>query len=180
MTRRSCVVSSVGIAVAGLTLVSIVSCGGLPTVSPAAARAPMSAPTSSAMFASTTSVTVSPTPAALDAPRLVSYLITGTAGPLRAGSAPCFADRFPCEVYDFSLPQEGSIDVAVTWEGPPRAMLVQLYWAGAGLAHEDVAPRNGPSRIHFHRPRMEAANYRIRVVNLEPTSTIPFTLTLTH
>ncbi|MBF8300086.1 MAG: hypothetical protein HW394_456, partial [Acidobacteria bacterium] len=63
---------------------------------------------------------------------------------------------------------------------PPRAMLVQLYWAGEGLAHEDVAPRNGPSRIWFRRPLMEAANYTLRVVSLEPESTIPFTLTLTH
>jgi len=170
MSRRSRVVSSVGVALAGLTLVINASWGDQPTLLPTTGRASMPAPTAS--------VTALPTPPAPDAPRLVSHLITGTAGPLREGAPPCFADRFPCEVYDFSLPQAGSIDVAVTWEGSPRAMLVQLYWAGAGLAHEDVAPRNGPSRIHFHRPRMEAANYRIRVVNLEPTSTIPFTLTL--
>ena len=169
MSRRPRVVNSVGVVLAGLTLVLNASCGGPPTLVPTTGR-----PSVPALAAS---VTVSPTP---PAPRLVSHLITGTAGPLGEGAPPCFADRYPCEVYDFSLPQEGSIDVAVTWEGPPRAMLVQLYWAGAGLAHEDVAPLTGPSRIHFHRPRMEAANYRLRVVNLEPTSTIPFTLTLTH
>jgi hypothetical protein len=107
-------------------------------------------------------------------------LINGTVGPFLAGTPPCFADRYACEVYDFTLPKEGSIEVTVTWEGAPRAMMVQLYWAGEGLAHEDIAPRNGPSRIWFKRPLMEAANYRLRVVSLEPGSAIPFTLTLTY
>jgi hypothetical protein len=81
-------------------------------------------------------------------------------------------------VYDFSLPREGPIEVTLTWDGPARAMMVQLYWAGEGLAHEDVAPRNGPPLISFVRPRMEAANYRVRVVSLEPGASMPFNLTL--
>ncbi len=107
-----------------------------------------------------------------------SLLIKGTIEPLLGETSPCFADRYNCEAYDFSLSKEGPIEVTVTWEGPSRAVLVQLYWAGEGLAHEDVAPREGPSRIWFRRPLMEAANYRLRVVSLEPESAIPFTLTL--
>ena len=110
----------------------------------------------------------------------LSLVIRGTVAPLRGEASPCFADRYNCQAYDFSLSEEGPIEVTMTWEGSPRAMLVQLYWAGEGLAHEDVAPRNGPSRISFRRPLMEAANYRLRVVSLEPESTIPYTLTLTH
>lgn len=110
----------------------------------------------------------------------LSLVIRGTVAPLRGEESPCFAGRYNCEAYDFSLSEEGPIEVTMTWEGAPRAMMVQLHWAGEGLAHEDVAPRDGPSRIWFRRPLMEAANYRLRVVSLEPDSTIPFTLTLTH
>lgn len=106
-------------------------------------------------------------------------VINGAVGPLVEGTPPCFAGRYPCEVFDLSLPRQGPIEVALTWLGAPRAMLVQLYWAGEGLAHEDVAPREGPSRIWFHRPMMEAAAYKVRVVSLEPANRIPFTLTLT-
>ena len=126
---------------------------------------------------------LSPAPAfgasALAAVRPASRVISGTVGPLLEGTPPCFADRYPCKVFDLSLLRQGSIEVTLTWMGAPRSMLVQLYWAGEGLAHEDVAPRHGPSRIWFHRPLMEAANYKLRVVSLEPASVIPFTLTLT-
>ena len=156
---------------AGLSLFFITSCGGdlttLPT-SPSVTLAPAVA---------TGMPTGAPVPAA---PVPSGRLITGTVGPFLAGTPPCFADRYACEVYDFTLPAEGSIEVTVTWDGAPRAMMVQLYWAGEGLAHEDVAPRNGPSRISFRRPLMEAANYRLRVVSLEPGSAIPFSLTLTY
>jgi hypothetical protein len=109
-----------------------------------------------------------------------SRVISGAVGPLLEGTPPCFAGRYPCEVFDLSLARQGPIEVALTWLGAPRAMVVQLYWAGEGLAHEDVAPREGPPRIWFHRPLMEAAAYKVRVVSLEPASRIPFTLTLTH
>ena len=156
---------------AGLSLLVITSCGGdlttLPT-SPSVTLAPA---------ASTGAPAGAPAPAA---PLPSGRLINGTVGPFLAGTPPCFADRYACEVYDFTLPKEGSIEVTVTWEGAPRAMMVQLYWAGEGLAHEDIAPRNGPSRIWFKRPLMEAANYRLRVVSLEPGSAVPFSLTLTY
>ena len=164
-----------GVIAVGLSLVFITSCGGMTTLSPVGPSATL-APTASTTAPPTAQPTA-PTPAA-SLP--ISSLISGTVGPFLEGTPPCFADRYPCEVYDFSLLQEGSIEVTVTWEGSPRALMVQLYWAGEGLAHEDVAPRNGPSRISFQRPRMEAANYRLRVVSLEPDSTIPFTLALTY
>lgn len=153
-----------GVIAAGLSLVFITSCGGRTALSPTGP---------SATFTPAISSTAS-------APATPGRVITGAVGPLLDGTAPCFADRYPCEAYDFSLPREGSIEVDVTWEGHARALMVQLYWAGEGLAHEDVAPRSGPSRISFQRPKMEAANYRLRVVSLEPGSTIPFTLTLTY
>jgi hypothetical protein len=156
-----------GVIAAGFSLVFITSCGGLTTLSPTGPSdtlAPM----------------VSATAPTAPAPAQPFTEITGAVGPFLEGTAPCFADRYPCEVYDFSLPHEGSIEVTLTWEGHARALMVQLYWAGEGLAHEDVAPRNGPSRISFQRPKMEAANYRLRVVSLEPGSTIPFTLTLAY
>ena len=106
--------------------------------------------------------------------------ITGVVRSISSGASPCWADRYPCQVYDFTLPQTGAIEVTLTWDGQPRALMVQLYWAGEGLAHEDVAPRTGPSRISFRRPLMEAASYRLRVVSLEPENTIPFSLTINY
>ena len=160
-----------------LSLVINASCSSLPTLEPTG-RSSTLAPAVSVIPA--VSAMASPTAPAPAESLPVSVPTSGTVGPLLEGAPPCFADRYPCETYDFSLVREGSIEVTMTWEGPPRAMLVQLYWAGEGLAHEDVAPRNGPSRIWFRRPLMEAANYRLRVVSLEPESTIPFTLTLTR
>lgn len=160
-----------GVVAVGLSLVFVASCGGMTTLSPTGPSSTL-APT-----VSPTAPPIAPTPATVPP---TSSVINGTVGPLLEGTPPCFADRYACEVYDFFLLEEGSIEVTVTWEGAPRAMMVQLYWAGEGLAHEDVAPRTGPSRIWFRRPLMEAANYRLRVVSLEPGSTIPFTLTLTH
>lgn len=152
---------------AGLIVLIGVSCAGL-----ASPPSPESA--------TTVQLAASPTAVAPTTGRLFPQLFTGTAGPLLAGVPPCFADRYACTVYDFSLVHQGAIEVAITWEGSPRALMVQLYWAGEGLAHEDVAPINGPSRIHFRRPLMEAADYSLRVVNLEPARAIPFTLALTR
>jgi len=164
-----------------------VSCGGL-TALPLTERLSTFTSASAQATAQTTAQTTAPTPVVLvsadaydpAAARPVSRLVVGTAGPLREGAAPCFADHYPCEVYNFSLLREGPIEVEVTWKGPPRDLLVQLYWAGEGLAHEDVAPRDGPSRIYFHRPRMEAASYTLRIVNLNPTHGTPFALTLAY
>lgn len=157
---------------AGVSIWFSTACGG---------SAPLPPPGLSSTFAvSADRATISPVTSAPPMARSGSVTSSGTVGPLREGMLPCFAERYPCETYDFSLVREGSIEVTMTWEGPPRALLVQLYWAGEGLAHEDVAPRDGPSRIWFRRPLMEAADYRLRVVSLEPDHAIPFTLTLTH
>lgn len=173
-----------GIAAVALSLVINASCSGRPTLEPtgrSSALVPAPSPVQAPSVVPTASVVRAVSVTAAPAASLpVSVPTSGTVGPLLDGAPPCFADRYPCEIYDFSLVREGPIEVTMTWEGAPRAMLVQLYWAGEGLAHEDVAPRNGPSRIWFRRPLMEAANYRLRVVSLEPESTIPFTLTLTR
>jgi hypothetical protein len=102
--------------------------------------------------------------------------IQGVLGPFDAGAQTCFADLFPCQTFDFSLSQEGPIEVTLTWQGNARALFVQLYWQGRWLAHEDVAPREGPSQISFTRPRMEATDYQIRIVTREPGQAIPFRL----
>ena len=154
----------------------VVSCGGMAALSPTAP---------STTFGQALTTTASPAPAPVPAPAPAAgapttQTMSGVVPPLRDGVAPCWADRYPCEVYDFTLSQAGAIEVTLTWEGQPRALMVQLYWAGEGLAHEDIAPRTGPSRINFRRPLMEAANYRLRVVSLEPDSTIPFSLTITY
>ena len=164
------------LALLSISALFIASCGGMATLSPTAP---------SRTFAQTLATTPSPAPAPVPAPAPAAgapttQTISGVVPPLRDGVAACWADRYPCEIYDFTLPQSGAIEVTLAWEGQPRALMVQLYWAGEGLAHESVAPRTGPSRINFRRPLMEAANYRLRVVSLEPDNPIPFSLTITY
>jgi hypothetical protein len=151
-----------------VSLFAIAACGGI--ISP---TSPSAIPARAGGLPS-----VLPPGGAVSGPR--SQVIHGSVGPLRDGTPPCFASLYPCEVFDFSTVSEGSIEVVLTWDGAPRALMVQLYWAGEGLAHEDIAPSNGPSRIAFLRPRMEAAAYRIRVVSREPASAIPFTLEINY
>jgi len=159
-----------------LSSLFIASCGGMTNLSPTAP---------STAFPSAAGTTASPAPPAaspspVPAPVQAAYTINGVVGSVGSGAAPCWAERYPCEVYDFTLAESGAIEVTLTWDGQPRALMVQLYWAGEGLAHEDVAPRTGPSRINFRRPAMDAASYRLRVVSLEPGSSIPFQLTLSY
>jgi hypothetical protein len=104
--------------------------------------------------------------------------IPGLVQPLSAYPSPCWADRYACEVFTFATQQEGPISVMLTWNGEPRALRVQLYWADGQLAHEDIG--RDSSQISFTRPRMEAGAYRLRVVSLEPQSAIPFTLTISY
>jgi hypothetical protein len=151
-----------------------VSCGGLTALSP---TAPSSALSQSITTAAAPAV---PAPSPSPAPVPASRTVQGVVGSVNSGAVPCWADRYPCQTYDFTLSQPGAIEVTVAWDGEPRALKVQLYWAGEGLAHEDIAPRTGPSRISFRRPTMEAANYRLRVVSLEPDLTIPFSLTVNY
>ena len=161
---------TVALALTSVSLLFLASCGGMMDGVPTAPSR-----------TSAQTVTTSSLPAPAPAPVVpAAQTITGVVRSVRDGAAPCWADRYPCEVYDFALAQTGAIEVTLTWEGQPRALMVQLYWAGEGLAHEDVAPRTGPSRINFRRPLMEAASYRLRVVSLEPDNTIPFSLTITY
>lgn len=77
------------------------------------------------------------------------------------------------------MPRNGAVEATLSWEGGARAMLIQLYRAGAGLVHEDLAPRDGAPTITFRRVDIEAMEYELRVVNMEPAVTHTFTLTLT-
>lgn len=148
----------------GLTLLCTVGCGGttlIPTTpSPtiASLAPPAAAPPSAAAA--------------------TEQVITGSVGPLRNGTPPCYLERYSCEVYGFSMRQAGAVEVTLTWPGHERAMLIQLYETGSRLVHEDLARRGGPPVISFRRPDLDAGPYELRVVNLEPGNTIPFTLTL--
>lgn len=145
--------------------ITVTSCGGV---------VPLTPTSPSAMVALPAPVPGTPTVAARSLP------VSGAVLPLSQYPAPCWADRYACEIFDFSTSREGPIEVTLTWDGAPRALRVQLYWVGGTLAHEDIARDGGPSRISFVRPRMEAAAYRLRVVSLEPETAIPFTLTVTY
>jgi hypothetical protein len=156
----------------------LAGCGGFTTVSPTAPSATL-----------TPQTTVSPTPPAPthavgpDVPAGLAptqRVITGTVGPLASYAAPCYVGLYACERYRFTLqPQDGAVEVTLAWEGGARAMLIQLYRAGAGLVHEDVAPRDGAPTITFRRTGLEPMEYELRVVNWEPAVAHAFTMTLT-
>jgi hypothetical protein len=106
-------------------------------------------------------------------------VIAGAVGPLTSATPPCYLERYSCEKYRFTMQRDGAVEVTLTWQGGERAMLIQLYRAGAGLVHEDLAQRGGPPQITFRRTGIPATEYELRVVNMEPTTTHPFNLTLT-
>lgn len=146
--------------------VTVTSCGGMTALNPTAPSTTLALPTAAAPGSVTVAARALP--------------ISSTVLPVSGYPAPCWADRYACEVFDFATSREGPIEVTLTWDGAPEALRVQLYWVGGTLAHEDIARAGGPSRISFLRPRMEAAAYRIRVVSLEPDNAIPFTLTIAY
>jgi hypothetical protein len=146
--------------------IAAASCGAITPLSPTAPSATLALPAAA--------------PPGAAGATTGSLPITGAVLPVSQYAAPCWADRYACEVFDFSTSREGPIEVTLAWNAPPRALRVQLYWLGGTLAHEDIARDGGPSQISFVRPKMEAADYRLRVVSLEPESSIPFTLTITY
>ncbi len=176
---RGCPAHSRGIVAAGLSLL-LAGCGGFTTVSPTAPSATQ-----------TPQTTVSSTPSAPPPTHAVGpdvptglvpaeRVITGSVGPLASYQAPCYVGLYACERYRFTLlPQDGAVEVTLSWQGGARAMLIQLYRAGAGLVHEDLAPRGGTPTITFRRVGLEPMDYELRVVNMEPDATHPFTMTLT-
>ena len=159
----------------------LTGCGGLTSLSPTAPSSLSSTPAAS----SQTSVVSAPTPTYAIGPEVPSGLvpsqqvITGTVGPLANYSGPCYVERYACEKYRFTLQKEGAVEVTLSWPGGARAMLIQLYRAGAGLIQEDLAPRDGSPTIAFRRVSLPAIEYELRVVNMEPNVAHPFTLTLT-
>jgi len=167
------------VAVAGLSLL-LAACGGFTSISPTAPSSTIS----SQISVTTTSPGTAPTPTHAVGPDVPAGLvpspqtITASVGPLANYSAPCYVERYACERYRFTMEHDGAADVTLSWQGGARAMLIQLYLAGAGLVHEDVAPRDGAPTITFRRT-LPALDYELRVVNMEPDVTHPFTLTLT-
>ena len=155
------------------------ACGGLTSLSPTAPSSMLSTP------ASQPTVTPAPAPTHTVGPEVPSGLvaseqmITGAVAPLANYPGPCYVERYACEKYRFTLQHEGAVEVTLSWQGGARAMLIQLYRAGAGLIHEDLAPRDGSPTIAFRRVSLPAIDYELRVVNMEPNVAHPFTLTLT-
>jgi hypothetical protein len=109
-----------------------------------------------------------------------SQTVTGAIGGSVSGPQRCYFGR-PCEVYPFTLTEDGGVEVTLTWEGHERALMIQLYRAPNFLVHEDLAPRGSASRITFRRTDLQAMDYELRVVNIDNTGggAIPFTLTFT-
>ena len=109
------------------------ACGGFTAVSPTAPSSMLSTPTASSTVAS------APAPTATIGPEVPSGLVSsrqvidGTVGPLTTYSGPCYVERYACEKYRFALQKEGAVEVTLAWQGGARAMLIQLYRAGAGL-----------------------------------------------
>jgi hypothetical protein len=168
-----------GLVVVALSLL-LTACGGLTAVSPTAPSTLLSTP-----VAPQAVVTAAPAPTHAIGPDVPSGLvpseqvIAGTVAPLANYSGPCYVERYACEKYRFSLQRDGAVEVTLSWQGGARAMLIQLYRAGAGLIHEDLAPRDGSPTIAFRRVNLPAIDYELRVVNMEPNVAHPFTLTLT-
>jgi len=167
------------VAVIGLSLL-LTACGGFTTLSPTAP----SAAVSSQVSGTTPPPGAAPAPTHAVGPDVPAGLvpaqqvIAASVGPLANYSAPCYVERYACERYRFALEHDGAAEVTLSWQGGERAMLIQLYVAGAGLVHEDVAPRGSAPTITFRRT-LPALQYELRVVNMEPDATHPFTMTLT-
>jgi hypothetical protein len=159
----------------------LTACGGLTALSP---TAPSAAVLPQAPIASMPTGSAPP-PAHTVGPEVPSglipttHVITGSVGPLASYPAPCYVGLYACEKYRFTLERQGAVEVTLSWQGGPRAMLIQLYRVGAGLVHEDVAPRDGAPAITFRRVGLEPMDYELRVVNWEPEATHAFTVTLT-
>ena len=175
---RVCHQRSRGVAFAGLLSLLLTGCGGFTTVSPTAPSATLAPQTTVSATPPAPTHAVGPDVPAGLAP--TQRVITGTVGPLASYPAPCYVGLYACERYRFTLqPQDDAVEVTLAWEGGARAMLIQLYRAGAGLVHEDVAPRDGAPTITFRRTGLEPMEYELRVVNWEPAVAHAFTMTLT-
>ncbi len=132
-------------------------------------------PTSpSATFSTTRALAPEPTPAPAPGTRQV---VSGTVKPVADGGPRCYFGLYACETYNFSLPNDGGVEVALTWNGNERALMIQLYRADLGLLHEDLARRGTTPTISFSRPDLAAMDYQLRVVSLETGNAVPFTLT---
>jgi len=165
------------IAILGFSLL-VTACAGSTTAPSAVAVSASTSSAASVAFAPQPSVhTIGPE----IPPGLVptQEVIDGSVGPVGPDWPPCYLERYACEKHDFTMERDGAVEVTLRWEGNSRAMLIQLYRAGAGLVHEDLAPRDGPPEITFRRTDITAMDYELRVVNMETNATHAFELTLT-
>jgi hypothetical protein len=158
----------------------LTACGGLTTLPPTAPSAAVytqvSVPASQAATVPAPTHAIGPDVP----PGLVptTQVIQGSVGPLARYAAPCYVGLYACEKYRLTLQHDGAVEVTLSWQGGSRAMLIQLYRAGAGLVHEDLS-QNGQPNITFRRVGLESMEYELRVVNWEPEVAHTFTLTYT-
>ncbi len=160
-----------------LSLLFTVGCSGMTSLMPTGPSASLS-PSQTVPAPAASQAVLSLAPPAAQAP--APNVIVGTVNPVAAAGARCYLGMYSCEVYSFSLASAGGVDVTLTWEGGQRDMMIQLYRADLGLVHEDLAPRNGLSRITFRRPDLAAMDYELRVVSLQREAAIPFRLEFSH
>ena len=161
-----------------LSLLSTVGCSGMTGLMPTGPSASQSA-FQTMSFQASSPATLAPLPPNAPAP-LAPNVIAGTVNPVAAGGPVCYFGMYSCQVYAFSLASDGGVDVTLAWQGSSRDLMVQLYRADLGLVHEDLAPRNGASRITFRRPDLGAMDYELRVISLQRETAIPFTLEFSH
>jgi hypothetical protein len=170
------------VAAVAFALLWSAGCGGFTSVSPTSPSAVASVSTGASALPSPTVSTLPTHAVGPDVPAGLTSSqqnISGTVGPLSAYPQPCYEERYACEKYQFTMARDGAVEVTLAWQGGSRAMLIQLYRAGAGLVHEDLAPKDGAPTITFRRTDITAMDYELRVVNMEPSVPHPFTLTLT-
>src|SRR4051794_5629548 len=102
--------------------VATAACGGITNAMPTSP---------SATFSTNLALSPSPSPAPAPAPTPAaggaSQVITGTVRPIADGGPRCYFGLYACETYNFSLTHDGGVDVALTWTGNERALMVQLY-----------------------------------------------------
>ena len=127
-------------------------CGGLTTLAPSNALAvPALTPTFTAPVAPSPTETMPST-----------RTIAGTVFPL-SQQAPCFLDRYPCQVYEFALPAQGTIGVTLNWDGVQGAAGYVLE-AGSSAGSSDLATLDTASTATtFTAANVGRGRYYVRV-----------------
>ncbi len=114
--------------ITAVLLVFAVSCSGMTALQPTAASA----------------LPPGPTAAASPVVSQPGREIQGVLGPFDAGAQTCFADLFPCQTFDFSLSQEGPIEVTLTWQGQRPGAVRPVVLAGPLAGSRGCRAARGP------------------------------------